>query len=51
MPKHRRTELSLAGIVLMLLVVFIHTAAEWVSDYDTSALLFPAGACAHSNMT
>ena len=40
MPRERKTELSASNVVLMLLVIFIHTAAECVSGYQTSSLPF-----------
>ena len=36
----RKTELSVASVVFMLLVIFIHVVSECVSGYDTSSIQF-----------
>ncbi len=46
MARERKNELSLAGIVLMLLVIFIHSSAECVSGYDVNSLHFVLTAAA-----
>ncbi len=36
----RKTELSIASVIFMLLVIFIHVASECVSGYETSSIQF-----------
>ena len=47
MPKERRTELSAASVALMLLVVFIHSAAECVNGYDPMTFAYAAAGSLH----
>jgi len=40
MAKQRRGELSMASVIFMMLVIFIHTASEGVSGYRVDSMQF-----------